>query len=146
MKHFCLYFALLYCFSPGNVFLKYLFFLSLYSSSQSAKYTNVDRPPKESQQTVPNNPASSPRDDPAIYNYRQANHAELTDGMSGIGEDQNTLADGILIEQLAGIRGAIDTMENTGEDEEEDSLSLLMNVIENEDLSSVLNDMPWNLM
>lgn len=66
--------------------------------------------------------------------------------MQNSNEEQNALADGILMEQLAGIQGAIDAMENTGVNEEEDSLSLLMNVIENEDLSSVLNDMPWNFM
>ena len=50
------------------------------------------------------------------------------------------------MEQLAGIQGAIDVMENPEVNDEEDSMSLLLNVIESEDLSSVLSDMPWNLM
>jgi hypothetical protein len=50
------------------------------------------------------------------------------------------------MEQLAGIQGAIDVMENPEVNDEEDSLSLLLNVIESDDLSSVLSDMPWNLM
>jgi hypothetical protein len=50
------------------------------------------------------------------------------------------------MEQLEGIQGAIDVMENPEVNDEEDSMSLLLNVIESEDLSSVLSDMPWNLM
>ena len=89
--------------------------------------------PKEVEKTASNDTTISPRDSPALEQYRQGNDAEV--------------ADGILMEQLAGIRGAIDAMENTeNSNEEEDSLSLIMNVIENEDLSSVLDDMPWNFM
>ena len=115
------------------------------SSSQSAKYTNVDRP-KESQPTVPNDPTNSPRNGTALENYREVNQVELTGGIHSTSEQRNILADGILMEQLAGIQGAIDVMENPEVNDEEDSLSLLLNVIESEDLSSVLSDMPWNLM
>lgn len=76
-------------------------------------------------------------------NYGQRNNYDVTNGSTN--EGQNTVADGILLEQLEGIQGAIDAMENTVV-EEDDSLSLLMNVIESEDIGSVLNDMPWNLM
>ncbi|CAB3987387.1 Hypothetical predicted protein [Paramuricea clavata] len=114
-------------------------------NSQSAKYTNVERP-KESQPTVPNDPTSSPRNATALENYREVNHVELTGDIHSTSEQQNILADGILMEQLAGIQGAIDVMENPEVTDEEDSLSLLMNVIESEDLSSVLSDMPWNLI
>lgn len=62
------------------------------------------------------------------------------------GQEHNNLTDGILMEQLAGIQGAIEAMENPGlNDDEEDSLSLLMNVMESGDLGS-LSDMPWNLV
>jgi hypothetical protein len=121
-------------------FTNYLFF-SLYSSSQSAKYSNVDRP-KESEQTVSNSSSSSPRGGHALDNYRQSN-VEGTDDIQSGNEEQS---DGIMIEQLAGIQGAIDAMENTEVNDDEDSLSLLMNVLESDDLSTVLNDMPWNLM
>jgi hypothetical protein len=121
-------------------FTNYLFF-SLYSSSQSAKYSNVDRP-KESEQTVSNSSSSPPRGGHALDNYRQSN-VEGTDDIQSGNEEQS---DGIMIEQLAGIQGAIDAMENTEVNDDEDSLSLLMNVLESDDLSTVLNDMPWNLM
>ncbi|XP_028410576.1 protein cycle-like isoform X2 [Dendronephthya gigantea] len=104
-------------------------------NSQSAKYTNVDSL-TESQSTVAN--GLRPAQD---TNYRQRDNFEVTSGSNE--EQQNSLADGILLEQLEGIQGAINAMENTAA--EEDSFSLLINVIENEDLG-VLNDMPWNFM
>ncbi|CAB4026034.1 Hypothetical predicted protein [Paramuricea clavata] len=61
-------------------------------------------------------------------------------------EQQNIPAAGIITEQLTGIQGAMDVMENPEVNDEEESLSLLMNVIESEGLSSVLSDMDWNLM
>ena len=96
------------------------------------------------EQTAPNNPSSSPV---ALNNYRQGNNVEVSEGIPIANEEET---DGILMQQLKGIQGAIDAMENTGvnddDDEDEDSLSLLMNVLESDDLNSVLNDMPWNLM
>ena len=50
------------------------------------------------------------------------------------------------MEQLAGFQGAMDVMENPEVNDEEESLSLLMDVIESEGLSSVLSDMAWSLM
>ena len=120
-------------------------FFSLYSSSQSAKYSNVDRP-KESQPTVSNNPSSPSRGSHALNNYRQSNNVEITEGIQSVNEEHT---DGILMQQLEGIQGAINRMENTGindGDDDDDSLSLLMNVLESEDFNSVLSDMPWNLM
>ena len=122
-----------------------IFNILLYSSSQSAKYSNVEKP-KDVAKTASNNSTLSPRGSPAVEQYRQNHEVEVTNGINSPSEEQNALADGILIEQLEGIRGAIDAMENTGDNNEDDSLSLIMNVIENEDLSSVLGDMPWNFM
>lgn len=61
---------------------------------------------------------------------------------------QNNFADTILSEQLAGIQDAIQAMENTGTgSDDDDKLALLVNVIENdEELGSVLDDMPWNFI
>lgn len=137
-----------FIFSTGLIsyfFAENIYFLSN-SSSQSAKYSNVEIS-KGVKKTASNDTTVSPRGSPALEQYRQSNDAEVPGEINHSSEEQNALADGILMEQLAGIRGAIDAMENTeNSNEEEDSLSLIMNVIENEDLSSVLDDMPWNFM
>ncbi|CAB4002116.1 Hypothetical predicted protein [Paramuricea clavata] len=114
-------------------------------SSQSAKCTNVHRA-KESQSTVPNDPTSSPRNATALENNREVNHVELTGGIHSTSKQQNIPTDGIIMEQLAGIQGAMDVMENPEVNDEEENLSLLMNVIESEGLSSVLSDMARNLV
>ena len=114
------------------------------STHQSAKYTNVERS-DEAQQGVSGKSAVSPHDGNVPSNYREA--YDVDDSIERRSDEENSLSnDGILAEQLDGIQSAIDAMENPGDNEEEDSLTMLMNVIQNEDLSNVLNDMPWNVI
>lgn len=124
------------------------FLFSTYSSSQSAKYSNVATANESELSNDISDHAmnSSHGASGSDLNYRQGTQVETAGGINSTSEGQSNLADGILVEQLAGIQGAIDAMESTEINEEEDSLSLLMNVIENEDLGSILNDMPWNFM
>ena len=79
-------------------------------------------------------------------NHRQG--GILNDSVGSNLKTQGDLPDNILLEQLAGIQGAIDAMENnTTTAEDDERFSLFMNVIDNdEDLGNVLNDMPWNFM
>ncbi|XP_046861237.1 uncharacterized protein LOC124454469 [Xenia sp. Carnegie-2017] len=116
-------------------------------NSQSAKYSNLDRP--KSVPRTSNFTENSPRETGnSVRGVAQENQRENADMSQedDFGQENNSLTDGILMEQLAGIQGAIEAMENPGlNDDEEDSLSLLMNVMESGDLGN-LSDMPWNLV
>ncbi|XP_028410585.1 protein cycle-like [Dendronephthya gigantea] len=88
------------------------------------KFSNVDAQ-KENQQVVSKNFARSPS--PAL-NMQHAQHY-FDVAIHSASREQNTLANGMLLDQLTGIKVAISAMENIAIKEE--SLLLLMNVIEN---------------
>ena len=80
-------------------------------------------------------------------NYRQRSQLNVTNAIGSTSEEHNTQDDGILFERLGDFDGVVDAIENSIV-EEEDSMSLFRNNegIENEDIGSFLDNLPWDLI